>query len=67
MVIPTPTFEIIFCGSQRISALAAFELEFDAENTEIRRGRREIDQLKTPRVCDCFLRPCMLSGSLACR
>ena len=29
------------CGSLRISASSAFKLSFDAENTEIRRERRE--------------------------
>ena len=36
-----PKFKDLLCGSQRISAFSAFELPFNAENTEVRRGRRE--------------------------
>lgn len=31
----------LLCGSQRISAPSAFKLQLNAENAEVRRGRRE--------------------------
>jgi hypothetical protein len=34
-------FENLLCGSLRISAPSVFELPFNAEDAEIRRGRRK--------------------------